>query len=150
MEGFTPWPKEFADKYRKAGYWLDRTISEVMDETFSKHSSRTALITSNGRSFTYKELGSLVTRLALHMVNLGISKYDRLILQMPNIPEVVITYLAALKAGAIPIMALFAHRETEISFLPSSHRPERLLLHQHGRDLTIKKWRLRCKLIILT
>jgi len=116
MEGFITWPKEFAEKYRSAGYWLDRTISEVMDECFDKYGPRVALITSGGRKFTYEELGHLVTRMALHMVNLGLRPYDRLILQMPNIAEVVITYLAALKAGAIPIMALFAHREGEIGF----------------------------------
>ena len=54
--------------------------------------------------------------MALHLMNLGLSKYDRLVLQMPNIAEVVIMYLATVKAGAIPIMALFAHREAEISF----------------------------------
>ena len=116
MEGFTPWPIDFADKYRSAGYWIDRTISEVMDESFAKYASRTALITSGGREFKYSELGNLATRLALHMINLGLKPYDRLILQMPNVAEVVITYLAALKAGVIPIMALFAHREAEISF----------------------------------
>ncbi len=116
MEGFTPWPKEFAEKYRADGYWLDRTISEVMDECFAKYGPRTALITPGGRVLTYGELGNLVTRLALHLVNLGLRKYDRLILQMPNMAEVVITYLATLKAGGIPIMALFAHREAEISF----------------------------------
>jgi 2,3-dihydroxybenzoate-AMP ligase len=116
MEGFTPWPKEFGDKYRAAGYWLDQTISEVLDECFVKHGSRVALIASGGREFTYAELGHLVTRLALHLLNLGLRPYDRLILQMPNITEVVITYLATLKAGGIPIMALFAHREAEISY----------------------------------
>ncbi len=116
MEGFTPWPKDLADKYRAAGYWMDRTISDVMDESFARYAPRTALITSGGRELTYGELAKLVDRLALHMVNIGLRKYDRLILQMPNIAEVVITYLAALKAGAIPIMALFAHREAEISF----------------------------------
>ncbi|MDQ7785073.1 MAG: AMP-binding protein [Desulfomonilaceae bacterium] len=116
MEGFTPWPDEFAQEYRRAGFWLDRTITEVMDESFAKYAVRTALITSGGRELTYGELGNLVTRLALHLVTLGLRKHDRLILQMPNIPEVVITYLAALKAGAIPIMALFAHREAEISY----------------------------------
>lgn len=116
MEGFTPWPKEFAERYRAAGYWLDRTISEVMDESFARYAPRTALITSGGRELTYEDLGKLSTRLALHLVSLGLRPYDRLILQMPNITEVVITYLGALKAGAIPIMALFAHREAEISF----------------------------------
>ncbi len=116
MEGFTPWPEEFAQRYRQAGFWIDRTISEVMDESFAKYAPRTALITSGGREFTYGELGNLVSRLALHLLNLGLRKYDRLILQMPNIAEVVITYLATLKAGAIPIMALFAHREAEVSY----------------------------------
>lgn len=116
MEGFTPWPKEFGDKYRAAGYWLDQTISEVLDECFVKHGSRVALIASGGREFTYAELGHLVTRLALHLLNLGLRPYDRLILQMPNITEVVITYLATLRAGGIPIMALFAHREAEINY----------------------------------
>ena len=116
MEGFTPWPTDLAEKYRAAGYWIGRTISEVMDESFEKYASRKALITSGGREFTYRELGDLTTRLALHLMNLGLRPYDCLILQMPNIPEVVVTYLAALKAGVIPIMALFAHRESEISY----------------------------------
>ncbi|MEJ2716575.1 MAG: AMP-binding protein [Deltaproteobacteria bacterium] len=116
MEGFTPWPKEFADTYRDAGYWLGKTISEVMDESFSRYASRTALITDDGRHFTYEELGRLITRLALHLNALGLNTYDRLILQMPNSAEVVITYLATLKAGVIPIMALAAHREAEIGY----------------------------------
>jgi 2,3-dihydroxybenzoate-AMP ligase len=116
MDGFTPWPKEFADKYRADGYWLGKTISEVMDERFSRYAPRTALVTDDGRQFTYQELGKLVTRLALHLNALGLNTYDRLILQMPNVAEVVITYLASLKAGVIPIMALAAHREAEIGY----------------------------------
>jgi len=116
MEGFTPWPKEFEQRYREAGFWVDRTISEIMEESFAKYASRTALITSAGQRYTYRELGNLVTRLSLHLMNTGLRKEDRLVLQMPNIAEVVVTYLATLKAGAIPIMALFAYREAEISY----------------------------------
>jgi len=116
MEGFIPWPQEFADKYKAAGYWLDRTISDVLDEKFTQYASRTALITDDGRQFTYDRLGKLVDRLALHLNRLGLKLYDRLILQIPNVAEVVITYLATLKAGGIPIMALPAHREAEIGY----------------------------------
>ncbi|MDQ1238186.1 MAG: 2,3-dihydroxybenzoate---[aryl-carrier protein] ligase [Thermodesulfobacteriota bacterium] len=116
MEGFIAWPREFAQEYRKAGYWIDKTIPEVMEESFVKFGSRTALITSQGTEYTYEELGALSTRLALHLKNLGLSPSDRLVLQMPNIAEVVISYLATLKAGAIPIMALSAHREAEIGY----------------------------------
>ena len=128
MEGFTPWPEEIAQKYRAEGYWLDRTISEAMDETFARNGARTALITSEGRRFSYEELNFLVTRLALHLHALGIRTYDRVILQMPNIAEVVITYLAILKTGAIPIMALFAHREAEIGYFADHSKAKALVI----------------------
>jgi non-ribosomal peptide synthetase component E (peptide arylation enzyme) len=57
MEGFVPWPEEFARKYREAGYWLDKTITEVMDESFARFESRTALITDRGQRFSYGEPG---------------------------------------------------------------------------------------------
>ncbi len=116
MEGFTPWPPEFAQRYRSAGYWIDKTISEVMDESFARFESRTALVVDTGHRFTYGELGKRVHRLALHLNSLGLKVYDRLVLHMPNVAELVITYLAAIKAGVIPIMALAAHRETEIGY----------------------------------
>ena len=114
MEGFVDWPQEFAKKYREAGYWIDKTISEVMDESFMRYADRTALISDNGKEFTYFALGNAVTRLALHLKALGLELYDRVVLQISNVPEVVITYLAIVKAGGIPIMALPAHREAEI------------------------------------
>ena len=133
MEGFTPWPEEFERKYRAEGHWLDRTISEAMDETFAKNITKTALITSDGRRFSYEELNSLVNRLALHLHALGICTYDRVILQMPNIVEVVITYLAILKTGAIPIMALFAHREAEIGYFADHSEAKALAISDSWR-----------------
>ena len=115
MEGFVPWPAEFASCYRKEGYWLDKTISEVMDECFERFASNAILISAqDGRTYTYREFGNLVTRLALHLNALGLELYDRVILQIPNQPEVLLTYFAILKAGGIPVMALPAHQEAEI------------------------------------
>ena len=116
MEGFTPWPEEFAARYRKEGYWLDKTISEILDDCFKKYADRTALISEKGQSLKYDDLNRLSTRLALHFNAMGLKLYDRIVLQIPNIPEMLITYLAILKAGCIPIMALPAHRESEIGY----------------------------------
>ncbi|MGW8157917.1 MAG: (2,3-dihydroxybenzoyl)adenylate synthase [Desulfoprunum sp.] len=117
MEGFVPWPSEFAQRYRKEGYWLDKTISEVMDECFERFASNTLLISAkDGRTYSYREFGKLVTRLALHLNALGLKLYDRVILQIPNQPEVLLAYFAILKAGGIPIMALPPHQEAEIGF----------------------------------
>ena len=115
MEGFVPWPEEFARRYRREGYWLDKTISEVMDECFERFASHPLLISAqSGRTYTYQEFGRLVTRLALHLKALGLGFHDRVILQINNQPEVLLTCLAILKAGGIPIMALPPHQEAEI------------------------------------
>jgi len=117
MEGFVPWPSEFAQRYRKEGYWLDKTISEVMDDCFERYASNTLLVSAkDGRTYSYREFGKLVTRLALHLNALGLKLYDRVILQIPNQPEVLLTYFAIIKAGGIPIMALPPHQEAEIGF----------------------------------
>ncbi|MDP6179101.1 MAG: AMP-binding protein [Desulfatiglandales bacterium] len=116
MEGFSPWPEVFAKKYREEGYWIDKTIMEILEESFERYAKRTALVGDDGREFTYRELANLSTRLALHLNALGLKLYDRVLLQIHNVPEVVITYLAILKAGGIPIMALAAHRDAEIGY----------------------------------
>lgn len=117
MDGHVSYPPEFADEYRKKGYWLDKTITEVMDESFERFASNPLLISAqSGRVFTYREFGALSTRLAVHLKALGLKLYDRVILQVPNQPEVLLAYLAVMKAGGIPIMALPPHQEAEIGY----------------------------------
>ena len=138
MEGFTPWPDEFGIKYRKAGYWLDKTISEVMDESFRRYADRRALISDKGKALTYAVLGNSVTRLALHLNALGLELYDRVVLQIPNVPEVVMTYLAILKAGGIPIMALPAHREAEIGYFTKFSGAKGLAITSKLKDFDLQ------------
>jgi 2,3-dihydroxybenzoate-AMP ligase len=115
LPGFVPYPEEFVKKYKEKGYWLDETLGEEFDLFVTKHSDRTALA-YQGQHITYRELGERVNRLALHFVNLGLKTYDKMILQLPNEPEFVYCYFAAVKVGIIPILALTAHQEAEISF----------------------------------
>ena len=114
--GFIPWPEDFAQRYRDAGYWQDKTISEQLEDRFELFASKTALISEDGTKFTYGELGRLSTRLALHLNQLGLKRYDRVLHQIPNNSLSVLTFLGTLKASAIPIMTLPPHRETEIVY----------------------------------
>lgn len=139
MEGFIPWPDEYGIKYREAGYWLDKTISEVMDESFRRYATRKALISDEGKEFTYAEVENLVTRLALHLNASGLKLYDRVVLQIPNVPEVVITYLAILKAGGIPIMALPAHREAEIGYFTKFSEAKGLAITSKSKDFDFQE-----------
>ncbi len=115
LEGFVPYPESFVRKYRKKGYWLDRTLGEEFDAFVNAHEGRVAL-SCKGEHVTYRELGERVNRLALHFSALGLKTYDRMILQLPNELEFVYCYFAAVKVGVIPICALPAHQDAEISF----------------------------------
>jgi 2,3-dihydroxybenzoate-AMP ligase len=115
LEGFVPFPESFVKKYKEKGYWIDKTLGEEFDEFVGRYGDRVALA-CNGEYISYREMGARVTRLALHFINLGLRTYDRMIFQLPNEPEFVYCYFAAVKIGVIPILALPAHREADISF----------------------------------
>jgi 2,3-dihydroxybenzoate-AMP ligase len=115
LEGFVPYPESFVKKYREKGYWIDKTVGEEFDESVNRHSDRIALAYM-GSYISYAQMAEKVNRLSLHFINLGLKSYDRIILQLPNEPEFVYSYFAAVKIGLIPILALPAHRDAEISF----------------------------------
>jgi len=110
----TPFPPDFAARYRAAGYWEDRPLGAHFDRVFAGHGDRTA-ISAGGRSIGYRELRARVDRLARHLFDLGVKPLDRFVLQLPNVPEFIYLYFALQRVGAIPIMALATHRWIEIS-----------------------------------
>ena len=115
LEGFVTYPEAFIKLYREKGLWVDKTIGEELDGAVARYGDRIALA-CEGRYVTYRELGIRATRLALHFIDKGLRPYDRVIFQLPNELEFAYCFYAAVKIGAIPIMALPAHRNAEITF----------------------------------
>jgi 2,3-dihydroxybenzoate-AMP ligase len=113
LEGCTPWPPDFARPYRDKGYWEGLTLSQVMDASVERFGNCEALVFGNAR-ITYRDLGQRIDRLAYHLAQAGLKLSDRVVLQLPNIPEFAYAFLALVKIGVIPVMALRAHRLTEI------------------------------------
>jgi 2,3-dihydroxybenzoate-AMP ligase len=115
LEGCVPWPEEFVKEYKEKGYWEDRTIGEVMEAAFERYGDKVAIIFEDQR-VSYRVLGERVRRLALHFIQFGLRPYDRMVLQIHNIPETIYVYCAAVTVGVIPVMALPPHREAEIGY----------------------------------
>ena len=113
LEGIVGWPEEFSARYREAGLWEDVTVAEMVERTAKRVPNRTALIAGD-RHMTYAALMSDVDRLAAALHALGLRADDRVVVQLPNIPEFVTVYLALNRIGAIPVMALRAHRHAEV------------------------------------
>jgi 2,3-dihydroxybenzoate-AMP ligase len=116
MEGFVPWPEDYVTLYKEKGYWKDLTLGEHLALWVSRYGNRPALA-YRGKEITYNQMDSFATKLAYQMIRLGMKSYDRVILQLLNVPELVYVFYACMKFGAIPICTLPTHRWSEIAFL---------------------------------
>jgi 2,3-dihydroxybenzoate-AMP ligase len=119
LQGCVPWPEDFARRYRSRGYWRDVTIGEQLDAAVARWGDREALVSGTER-LTYRELGARIDRLAVRLAQSGLKPLDRVVLQLPNIPEFVCVSYALTKIGVIPVMAMRAHRHTEIRHFVNS------------------------------
>ena len=135
LEGFVPYPESFVKKYKEKGYWVDKTLGEEFDEWVNRHRHRVALA-YRGSTVSYSEMAEKVNRLSLHFIDLGLRPYDRIILQLPNEPEFVYCYFAAVKIGVIPILALPAHRDAEISFFAQFTQARAHVIPSRFRDFS--------------
>jgi long-chain acyl-CoA synthetase len=77
----------------------DISIPDMLDRTADKIPDNTAIYFM-GRKISYKELKDQVDRLATALVDLGIKRNEVVAIHLPNIPQFIITYYGALKAGA--------------------------------------------------
>ena len=114
LEGCTPWPEEFVKLYKEKGYWEDRSLFEVLEDSIKKHPAKVALV-FNDQRITYQQLGEKINNLASNLVRTGLKPLDRVVIQLPNIPQFIYIYFALVKIGVIPVLALAPHRRTEIS-----------------------------------
>ena len=102
LEGCVPWPPEAAEKFRRLGLWEDLTVAEMVERTMRAVPDKTAVV-FNDRRISYAELVRSSRRLALALLDLGLRPRDRVVVQLPNVPEFVIAYLALNWMGAIPV-----------------------------------------------
>lgn len=113
LEGFVGWPEEAAQRYRDAGLWEGLTVAEMVARTAYRQPGKVAVVYGE-RRITYEELIAQSRRLAVGLLKLGLMPLDRAVMQLPNIPEFVTTYLALNWIGVIPVMAMRAHRQAEV------------------------------------
>ncbi len=113
LQGVVPYPAEFQKLYRDKGYWEDRALRDELQPCLKKFADRVAVIDETGE-LSYGELDRMSTNLALNLVALGLRPLDRVVIQLPNVKEFAVLYVALQKAGCIPIAALVTHRFAEI------------------------------------
>lgn len=109
----TPWPAEFAARYRAAGYWAGETFGEFLTDRAARYAGRIAVVDGD-RRWTYRELDERATRLAVGLHASGVRAGDRVVVQLPNVAEFLEVVFGLFRLGALPVFALPAHRSSEI------------------------------------
>ncbi|NKY52299.1 (2,3-dihydroxybenzoyl)adenylate synthase [Nocardia vermiculata] len=116
LDGFVPFPADFADRYRAAGYWRGEPLGDLLRTAARTWPQRTALHTDDG-PIDYAELDRRAQRMAHGFLAAGITPGDRVLVQLPNVSEFVEVLFGLLFAGVVPVLALPAHRQAEIEHL---------------------------------
>jgi cyclohexanecarboxylate-CoA ligase len=106
------------DHFREAGYWLDKTVDQLLTEAAANTPDKVSIVADRAdreqaRRFTYRELEGLAQRAASSLRKLGVGPGDVVTVQLPNWWEFVVTAFACSKIGAImnPVMPILRERE---------------------------------------
>jgi len=114
------------DFYTNTGVWSNKTLIDVFLQNVKKHPERIALVDPSNKSqlvnapmqrISYAELAIKVDALATAFLAKGIGKDDIVIIQLPNINELTIVYMALARIGAIFSPLPIQWREKEFSYI---------------------------------
>ncbi|WP_409466984.1 (2,3-dihydroxybenzoyl)adenylate synthase [Amycolatopsis sp. GA6-003] len=116
LAGCTPWPEEFARRYREAGLWLDVPLGELPRQWAREYGTATAVVSGQER-LSYAELDEKIDRMAGGLAGYGLVRGDRAVVQMTNESAFLIVCFAMFRLGVTPVFSLPAHRDVEVIHL---------------------------------
>ena len=114
--------------------WPYKTILNYLNDAIEKYPQKIAIIDKNSR-YTYEELGKMVDRVALGLLELGIKKGDVVSIQLPNWNEFIILHYAITRIGAITNPLIPIYREREISYMVGAVESKVLIIPAKFRKL---------------
>lgn len=104
------------DEYTRQGYWVNRTITDYLDEMVDRSPDKVAFVDSR-RQVTYGQLKQEVDRCALGLLELGVRPGDVVSFQLPNWIEWVVVHYAATRIGAVSNPLIPIYRSREVGFM---------------------------------
>lgn len=114
-----------------------RTFGQMLEETVAQNPDRAAIIYQD-RRYTYREFQAAVNSFAQALINLGLSREDKLGLLLPDWPEYSIALYACAKLGVIvssmnplyrkmEVLTVFNHLEAKALIIPEEWRDFRFV-----------------------
>ncbi|MDA3804708.1 AMP-binding protein [Clavibacter sp. CT19] len=137
--GCAAWAAGVVADARAAGRQPDVRLDGILRRSAARVPDRTALVGGGGR-WTHAELDAEVDLAARGLVASGIRPGDRILVQLADGAAFVIVWNALVRAGAVPVHAMPAHRHMELAHLASGSGARGMVVaervgREDGRDL---------------
>lgn len=137
--------KEKIEEYTQKGYWGEETLLDILYRSAAQHPEKEALVDPYNRPaltgqdpkrFTYAEMIQAIDRIAVAFEIAGIGRDDVVLVQLPNIVEMILCYFAAARVGAIasPLSAMAREHELTTALKDTGARAMVTLPFFHGFD----------------
>ncbi|HKZ82317.1 MAG TPA: alpha/beta fold hydrolase [Anaerolineae bacterium] len=108
-----PWLKHYEPGVPFTVAIPDRPVHRFLRSAAQRFPGHTA-IRFLGAKMSYRQLSDQADRFGNAMRGLGVDKGDRVLLLLPNLPQTVIAYFGALRAGAVVVFASPTNSDEEI------------------------------------
>lgn len=105
---------EMIEKYTREGYWENINFPDIWDRNARQYPDKEAVVDSRNR-LTWSEAKTLIDRLALGLVELGVKRDEVVVFQLPPCVESALLRVACEKAGLLHLCALRTLRHTEMA-----------------------------------
>ncbi|HWQ14408.1 MAG TPA: long-chain fatty acid--CoA ligase [Roseiflexaceae bacterium] len=99
----SPWLAQYDQGVPHAVEVPPITLPELLADAARAHPTAPAVL-FYGRTISYAELDALATRFAAGLLRAGLAPGERIVLVLPNVPQAVIGYYGALRAGAVVVL----------------------------------------------
>jgi cyclohexanecarboxylate-CoA ligase len=120
-------------EFVRSGLWTDDTLTRWLASREADAGARAAL-SGPGGAMTYTELAARVGRFAGGLYALGIGRGDVVSVQLPNVPEFIVVYLAIARLGAVMSTVHMPYRAAEVRTLLAHSRARAFICVSATKD----------------
>ena len=124
-----PWLKVYEGHVEAETEVFDGSLHDLFRMAAERHRGKTAL-TFYGATFPFERLQALVEKMAGSMAASGVGKGDRVALMLPNCPQYVISFFAAIRLGAIVTQLNPMYVEREIEHILTDSGAETIVVYK--------------------
>ncbi|MCD6153173.1 MAG: acyl--CoA ligase [Syntrophobacterales bacterium] len=121
------------EEYTRLGFWDKWTFCDYVKRWAQAFPDKEALIDPNTR-LTWSQYRTMMDRMALNFLELGIKRDDLVVTQIPNCVEAIITEMALARIGACIVPLAMQWREHELNYvIRQTEAPAVIMAKEYGK-----------------